>query len=428
MKHPLWSRNAVIYELNIRQITAEGTFRAAMGQLPRLKQLGVDVLWLMPIYPVGEEARKGSLGSYYSVRDYCDVNSEFGTMEEFDALVAEAHRLGLKVLLDWVANHTSRDAKWLTEAPADWYERDESGEAKVPWDWSDTAQLNYANRAVWQGQIDAMSFWLREHDVDGFRCDMAMLVPIEFWQVVRFALQQVKSDVFLLAEAEEDNIFSNAFDACYGWRIHHAMCDIAQSKTRVWTLRDLIYSDARRFPAWAIRMLFTSNHDENSWSGSEFARFGEAYKAMAAMTFVLPDGLPLIYTGQEFGYDHSFSFFDKDSMPEMEENEYTKFYRRLCAIRHEHSALWSGCEGSSFVEINNNAPDCLLTFVRESAESRIVVIANLSPYKVFSDFQTGIYAGEYYDEMTCQPTTLHSHCWGDIAPWGFRIMSLKKGC
>ena len=428
MKHPLWSRNAVIYELNIRQITAEGTFRAAMAQLPRLKQLGVDVLWLMPIYPVGEEARKGSLGSYYSVRDYCDVNPEFGTMEEFDALVAEAHRLGLKVLLDWVANHTSRDAKWLTEAPADWYERDESGEAKVPWDWSDTAQLNYANRAVWQGQIDAMSFWLREHDVDGFRCDMAMLVPIEFWQVVRFALQQVKSDVFLLAEAEEDNIFSNAFDACYGWRIHHAMCDIAQSKTRVWTLRDLIYSDARRFPAWAIRMLFTSNHDENSWSGSEFARFGEAYKAMAAMTFVLPDGLPLIYTGQEFGYDHSFSFFDKDSMPEMEENEYTEFYRRLCAIRHEHSALWSGCEGSSFVEINNNAPDCLLTFVRESAESRIMVIANLSPYKVFTDFQTGIYAGEYYDEMTCQPTTLHSHCWGDIAPWGFRIMSLKKGC
>lgn len=416
----------MIYELNIRQITNEGTFRAAMPHLARLKALGVDAVWLMPIYPVGEEGRKGSLGSYYSVRDYCAVNPEFGSEADFDAFVAEAHRLGLKVLLDWVANHTSRDAVWLTSRPSEWYERDESGEAKVPWDWSDTAQLNYANREVWQGQIDAMSYWLREHNVDGFRCDMAMLVPIEFWQVVRFALQQVKSDVFLLAEAEEDNIFSNAFDACYGWRIYHAMCDVAQSKTRVWSLRDLIYADARRFPSWAMRMLFTSNHDENSWSGSEFARFGEAHEAMAAMTFVLPGGLPLIYTGQEFGYDHSFSFFDKDSMPEMAENCYTEFYRRMCAIRHNNSALHSGVECSTFIEIDNNAPDCLLTFVRESADSRVVVIANLSPYKVFSDFQTGIYAGEYYDEMRGEMATLYPHCWGDVAPWSYRILSLKK--
>ena len=416
----------MIYELNIRQITNEGTFRAAMPHLARLKALGVDAVWLMPIYPVGEEGRKGSLGSYYSVRDYCAVNPEFGSEADFDAFVAEAHRLGLKVLLDWVANHTSRDAVWLTSRPSEWYERDESGEAKVPWDWSDTAQLNYANREVWQGQIDAMSYWLREHDVDGFRCDMAMLVPIEFWQVVRFALQQVKSDVFLLAEAAEDNIFSNAFDACYGWRIYHAMCDVAQSKTRVWSLRDLIYADARRFPSWAMRMLFTSNHDENSWSGSEFARFGEAHEAMAAMTFVLPGGLPLIYTGQEFGYDHSFSFFDKDSMPEMAENRYTEFYRRMCAIRHNNSALHSGGEDATFIEIDNNAPDCLLTFVRESADSRVVVIANLSPYKVFSDFQTGIYAGEYYDEMRGEMATLYPHCWGDVAPWSYRILSLKK--
>ena len=138
-----WPR-AVLYEMNVRQLTPEGTLRAAAAKLPFLKDLGVDAVWLMPIYPIGEAGRKGSLGSYYSIRDYCAVNPEMGTMADFDAFVAEAHRLGLKVLLDWVANHTARDARWIDEAPASWYERDASGEPAVPWDWSDTAKLNYA--------------------------------------------------------------------------------------------------------------------------------------------------------------------------------------------------------------------------------------------------------------------------------------------
>lgn len=182
MKHPIWSYDAVIYEMNIRQQTADGTLRAAAERLPLLKSVGIDAVWLMPVYPIGKAGRKGSSGSYYSVRDYCAVNPEFGTMEDFDAFVAEAHRLGMKVLLDWVANHTSRDAVWLTEKPSGWYERDERGEAKIPWDWSDTAKLNYADRDVWRGQTEAMKFWLEHHAVDGFRCDMAMLVPIEFWR------------------------------------------------------------------------------------------------------------------------------------------------------------------------------------------------------------------------------------------------------
>ena len=185
MIHPAWCYDAVLYEMNVRQMTSEGTLRAAMKRLPQLRLLGVNAVWLMPIYPIGIEGRKGSLGSYYSIRDYCAVNEAFGTMEDLDAFVQEAHRLGMKVLLDWVANHTARDARWISEKPANWYERETNGEAKIPWDWSDTAQLNYAEKEVWQGQIDAMKFWVSQHKIDGFRCDMAMLVPIEFWQEVR---------------------------------------------------------------------------------------------------------------------------------------------------------------------------------------------------------------------------------------------------
>ena len=197
MQQATWTADAVLYEMNIRQLTEEGTFHSAMRHLQHLKAMGVNALWLMPIYPIGVVERKGSLGSYYSISDYCDVNPEFGSMADFDALVSEAHKLGMKVILDWVANHTARDAKWLKEKPMTWYERDEQGVAKVPWDWSDTAKLNYAEKEVWQGQIDAMKFWVEKHNVDGFRCDMAMLVPLEFWQEARRELQSVKSDIFM---------------------------------------------------------------------------------------------------------------------------------------------------------------------------------------------------------------------------------------
>ena len=310
---------AVLYEMNVRQLTPEGTLRAATSKLPFLKDLGVDAVWLMPVYPIGEAGRKGSLGSYYSIRDYCAVNPELGTMADFDAFVAEAHRLGMRVLLDWVANHTARDARWIAEKPASWYERDAAGRPAVPWDWSDTAKLNYADRDVWRAQADAMEFWLTQHDVDGFRCDMAMLVPIEFWNETSLRLRRVKPDLFMLAEAEERNLFEEgAFDACYAWRMHHLMNDVARQRTRVTALRDYIYADRDDYPDSAMRLAFTSNHDENSWNGSEFSRLGDAREIMAVFTFVVPRGLPLIYTGQEIGYDHSFAFFDRDPIPRYE--------------------------------------------------------------------------------------------------------------
>ena len=426
MKHAAWSYDAVIYEMNIRQTTPEGTFRSAARRLPLLRNIGVDAVWLMPVYPIGSINRKGTLGSYYSISNYCAVNPEFGTMADFDDFVAEAHRLGMRVLLDWVANHTSRDAVWLSECPTDWYERNADGSAKVPCDWDDTAKLNYANREVWRGEIDAMSFWLREHDVDGFRCDMAMLVPIEFWQQARSELQRINPDVFMLAEAEEQNLFDNAFDASYTWEMHHILCDVAQGRRRVWDLRNYIYADRGRYPQSAMRLMFTSNHDENSWNGSEFARFGAAAEIMAALTFVLPQSLPLIYTGQEYGYDHSFAFFDKDPMPLQQDNRFTSLYRRLCALKHSNSALRSADAGGSFTEINNNAPDCMITFVRETADNRVVALMNLSPYNVLSDYRTGIYAGEYRDAMTGERYVLNEHVWGDTPAWSYRILTTDK--
>lgn len=414
----------MLYELNVRQFTEEGTLRAAAERLAFLRSIGVDAIWLMPIYPIGVEGRKGSLGSYYSIRDYKAVSEEFGTEEDLRHFITTAKALGMRVLLDWVANHTARDARWITERPADWYERDDNGVAKVPWDWSDTAKLNYANHDVWRGHIDAMRYWVEEFDVDGFRCDMAMLVPIGFWQEAASELHRLRPDIFMLAEAEEDNLFDRAFNMSYQWNIHHIMCDIAKGQRRVWDMRNAIYAERAKYPREAMRMSFTSNHDENSWSGSHQERFGRALDVMTAMTFLMPSTMPLIYTGQEVGYDHSFEFFERDPIPASQyvECAATELYRRLCALKHSERALDAGERGGEFIEIENNAKDCIMTFVREVRGSRVVAIVNLSPYTIHADFNTGIYAGSYRDAITGEPFVLESHVERDLMPWSYKIL------
>ena len=422
--HADWSYSAVLYEMNIRQLTPEGTLRAAEKKLEFLHSMGIDAIWMMPFYPIGEENRKGSLGSYYSIQDYCAVNPEFGTIEDFDSFVAKAHSLGMKILLDWVANHTARDAKWLKTKSADWYEREADGTAKIPWDWSDTAKLNYANHDVWRGQIEAMRFWVEKHNIDGFRCDMAMLVPIEFWQQAAAVLHAVKPDIFMLAEAEELNLFDKAFDMCYAWEIHHMMCDIAKGERRVWDLRNTMYADRERYPNSAMKMMFTSNHDENSWSGSEFDRFGAAREVMTALTFVWEAAMPLLYTGQEVGYNHSFEFFERDYIPaeKYQECEDTELYRKLIALKHSQPALQAGERGGRTIEIENNAKDCLMTFVRELGDSRVVAIMNLSPYTIHANYNNGIYAGEYTNAITGEKVLLPVHLEQDIEPWGYTLL------
>ncbi len=426
MIHPEWSYSATLYEMNIRQLTPEGTFNAATERLLFLRQMGIDLLWLMPIYPIGEVERKGSLGSYYSIRDYCGINEEFGTLEDFEAFLKTAHNLGMRVILDWVANHTSRDARWVSEKPSDWYERDEAGEPLVPWDWSDTAKLNYANHDVWQGQIDAMKYWI-ERGVDGFRCDMAMLVPIEFWQEVSSELHKMKPDVFMLAEAEETNLFNRAFDACYGWELHHLMCDVANGTRRANHLRDFLYRD-RGYPCWSVPMLFTSNHDENSWQDSEYQRFGASLDAMTLFTFVAPQGLPLIYTGQEVGYNHSFKFFDRDPIPSESyvASDATAYYRQLIDLRHRFKSLQSGEMGGTWTTIENNATDCLLILVRETSSDRVIAIMNMSPFTVEASYNTGIYAELYQDGFTEEDVLFPPYVHEFMAPWAYKLLVLKK--
>lgn len=374
--HPDWAYNAVIYEMNIRQYTPEGTFDAAARQLPRLKKLGVDVLWLMPVYPIGVKERKGTLGSYYAIRDYCDVNPEFGDMDDFDRFLSQAHESGFKVILDWVANHTSPDAVWESGKPADWYVRDSLGNTVTQYDWTDIAELNYDNKDMRAAMADAMRFWL-DKGVDGFRCDMACEVPVDFW---RETLPQLRKDypgVYFLAEGETPELHEDAFDASYAWKLHHLLNDIAQGRKGVPDLEEYIAEDSAAYPAEAFRLMFTSNHDENSWAGTEFERMGDAARAMAVLTFTLPGGQPLIYTGQEMGWNHRFEFFEKDPVPAWEENSYTDFYKELINIRHRNPALSAGEKGGKF-DIVSMAGNTLV-FTRTLPDNKVTVSVQLCP-------------------------------------------------
>ena len=367
--------NTVVYEMNVRQYTPEGTFAAAQRELPRLKELGIDVVWLMPIYPIGVEGRKGTLGSYYAIKDYTDINPEFGTLADFDNFLAEAHRLGLKVIIDWVANHTSPDARWVTESPASWYERDAQGGLTYTADWSDTANLNYADEGMVKGMQEAMHFWL-QRGVDGFRCDMACEVPLTFWEETIKGIKAQYPDVFMLAEGEEPLLQSQCgFHSSYSWELHHMMNDIAKGNKSIDDLVSYIKKDTERHPEGAYRLMFITNHDENSWAGTEFERMGDATQAMAVLTFTLPGGQPLIYTGQEMGWNHRFQFFEKDPIPAWKENAHTDFYRDLIAFKHSNPALSAGIGHGEFeiISTDNNT----LTFTRSVPGNKVEVSVQL---------------------------------------------------
>ncbi|MCD7970222.1 MAG: alpha-amylase [Alistipes sp.] len=397
--HPEWSYHAVMYELNTRQFTDEGTFRAAEGHLPRLRELGVDIIWFMPIHPIGVEERKGELGSYYSISDYKAVNPEFGTMEDFKHFVAEAHRHGFKVLMDWVPNHTSRDAVWTSNL--DWYDLDENGSPVAPYDWTDVSQLDFGNEEMRDAMIDAMLYWVREADIDGYRCDYAVGPPLEFWDKAISILKDEKADLFMLAEAESPELHTEGgFDASYAWEAHHIMNRLAQEEYPIDSLRSYIAREKRRYPADAIRLQFTSNHDENSWNGTEFERMGDAYATFAAFTYVLP-GMPLVYNGQEVGLDRRLEFFVKDSIEWQDRGGFTDLYKSLNALKHRNAALAAGEKGGELVEIETSNPTQVYAFSREAGGDKVVCIFN------FSSRQADVTVGT--DEMS-------------LAPWEFVIL------
>ena len=357
----------------------------------------------MPVYPIGVLERKGTLGSYYAISDYTAVNPEFGTMEDFDRFLAEAHRLGLRVILDWVANHTSPDARWIREQPADWYVRDSLGRTIVQYDWTDIAKLNYDNADMRAAMEQAMRFWL-DRGIDGFRCDMACEVPIDFWRTTLPALRRDYPGIYLLAEGEDPALHEEAFDASYAWELHHLMNAIARGEKSPAELQHQVEKEDSTTPPEAFRLMFTSNHDENSWAGTEFERMGPAARVMALLTFTLPKGQPLIYTGQEMGYDHRFAFFEKDPVPQWVENDLTDFYRQLIRLRHDHEALAAGERGGETVWMEaGTLPEGVVGFTRRKGADEVLVVANLSSREAVCDPALQEPRSEYFSGKRLAP-------------------------
>lgn len=392
VRHPEWSRKAVIYEVNLRQYTDSGTVTAFSRELPRLKELGVDILWMMPVHPISKQDRKGTLGSYYAVADYTAFNPEFGTIGQFKDMVKKAHAQGMKVILDWVPNHSGRDNKWVTEHP-DWYEKDSLGNMKGVYDWTDVYVFDYGNREMRKGMIDAMKFWLTDVDIDGFRCDVAMEVPTDFWDEARQQLEAVKADIFMLAEASVPELQKNGFDMGYNWPMKDLFSEIAATagqytfkgsdgkvkefpETHAVAISELVSKQAQEYPKDTYLMNMVTNHDLNSWEGTEFERLGNLTDAFAVLSYTLP-GMPLIYTGQETGMNRAFEFFEKDKAPEWEpRNAYFTFYKNLNRLKHTQQALAAGLEGGDMVTYPSSSDD-LLIFSREKGESKVIVLANL---------------------------------------------------
>jgi glycosidase len=420
--HPDWSKSANIYEVNIRQYTPEGTFVAFQKHLPRLKELGVDILWLMPINPIGEKNRKGKLGSYYSVRDYFAVNPEFGNMQEFKELVSKAHELGFKIIIDWVANHTAWDNSWVTDHP-EWYSTDSLGKMISPFDWTDVADLNYDNKDLWNEMIRALKYWVTEADIDGYRCDVASLVPTAFWEMARKELDQIKP-VFMLAEAEQPDHHIHAFDMSYAWELHHIYNSIAKSEKTVKDLLNYFLKQDTLFPADAYRLNFITNHDENSWNGTEMTRMGDAVKTMAVLTYTLP-GMPLLYSGQEIGMNKSLRFFEKDTIIWDNTSTLPLFYTLLNNLKKNNAALWNGMSGGRFQPLKTNLQPSVLAFIREKEENKILVLTNLSPVDVSVELTDKLINGEYTELFSGDEKIFKETLNVDLAPWQYFVY-IKK--
>ncbi len=378
---PEWARNAVIYQVNTRQFSPEGNFAGVAKQLPRLRALGVDILWFMPVQPIGEKNRKGSLGSPYSVRDYMKVNPEFGTEADFKSLVQTAHGLGLKVILDWVPNHTSWDNVWATEHP-DFYTL-VKGQPTVPFnekgeltDWTDVMDLNYDNREMRKAMTASLQHWVKNFDLDGYRMDVAGWVPSDYWTELHPALDSLKP-VFMLAEWEaEPRHFYACFNANYGWSFKDVCKEIFAGKKNARALDSLKMKLDKQFVEGYYQMYFTQNHDENTWSGTEKQSYGASANAFNVLAFTWA-GIPLIYNGQEDNLDQRLKFFERDPI-HWKNNARTEFFQKLCALRHNNRALWSGKAGGELQKIGSNADDDIYAFTRERDGDRVLVVLNLS--------------------------------------------------
>lgn len=393
LRHPEWSKNATIYEVNVRQFTPEGTFKAFEAHLPRLKKMGIDIIWLMPINPIGVEKRKGTLGSEYSVKDYYGINPEYGNKEDFKHLVNKIHGMGMHVILDWVANHSSWDNTLAKEHP-DWYTKTPEGHFQpTPWyDWDDVIDFDYNKPELRKYMTDAMKYWVTDFNIDGYRCDVAGFIPLDFWDNLRNELDAIKP-VFMLAEWDSRDLYKHAFDMTYSWTLWDKMRDVTKDKKPISGLVEYMAHDVSTVPRDGYRMTFTDNHDKNSWEGNQYSNFGDGLEASMVLAGTV-NGMPLVYSGQEAGLNKSLKFFDKDPI-EWKEHRFTEIYTKLFELKHKNEALWNGKNGGEMIRIFSDSQDQVISFSRNKNGDRVIDIINYSDkpvtVKLNSKYQKGIY-------------------------------------
>lgn len=424
LKHPEWSKNATIYEANIRQFTPQGTFKAFESHLPRLKAMGVDIIWLMPINPIGEKNRKGKLGSYYSVKDYYGVNPELGTLDDLKALVKKIHGMGMHVIVDWVANHSAWDNKLVTEHP-EWYSKSLDGNFQpTPWyDWDDIIDFDYDQPGLRKYMTEAMEYWVKETDIDGYRCDVAGFIPVDFWDNVRSQLDKIKP-VFMLAEWEDRDMHKKAFDMTYSWSLWDKMHGIAVQGKPVSGLVEYMAHDVNTFPKNGYRMTFTDNHDKNSWEGNQYSNFGAGLEACMVFASTV-NGMPLVYSGQEAGLDRSLKFFDRDPI-EWKKNKNAEIYTKLFALKHANQALWNGDWGGEMIRVYNDKPDQVISFYRQKNGDKVLPVFNFSDKSVTVILKTKHETGDYTELFSNKNYTLKGDDQFNLPAWGYLVLTTKK--
>ena len=422
--HPKWAYESTIYELNTRQLTPEGTFSAAEAVLPTLRENGIDILWIMPCQPIGKLTRKGTLGSYYSIIDYCQMNPEFGTREDFEHFLQTAHDLGFKVILDWVANHTAPDSEWTKNEG--WHYRDSLGNLMVQYDWTDISKLDYNNQDMRNEMLRCMRWWMDSIGIDGFRCDVAGEVPTDFWNWAMADIRKDHPDMFTLAEDEDkaQELTETAFDMYYGWTLHHLMNGVAQGKNSVEDLWAYFAKADSTIRPNAIRMNFITNHDENSWNGTEFERMGNSVPLWSAFCYVVP-GMPMIYTGQLSGNHHRLEFFEKDLIDTNPEYAQADLYKQLNQLRADNKALHSPEQGAPMMRIaadNEHIFACVRHAEGKWCDNTVIAVMNMSGEEQTVTLDLTGYEGKY-DCICGKNITLEATQTFQLKPWEYKIFT-----
>lgn len=418
--HPAWIMQGNIYEVNTRQYTKEGTFNAFSTHLDRLKEMGVQTVWFMPINPISKKDRKGTLGSYYAVADYTSINPEYGTLDDWKALVKKIHEKEMKVLIDWVPNHTGADHPWLQSHPG-FFVKDSTGQAATMFDWTDTRVLDFKNIEMQDSMIAAMKYWVTETGIDGYRVDVAWNVPGEFWKKCIPQLKAVKKDLFFLAEGDKAYLMTSGFDAYYPWEMFHMMVKVAAGERPAFGLDSIKAKYDTTYPKEAIPMYFTSNHDENSWNKSDYATFpGASHAPFAVFTQTMGGTVPLVYSGQEEPLLRPLPFFEKDSLV-FNKLERAKFYRTLQQLRSTNPALSAD---AGFQKIKAGDEKAVYAFVREKAGSKILVILNFSNNDQIIKITDKTLHGKPHNVFMGTAETLEDEDW-KLEPWGYVVYEYK---